>query len=76
VSRSLFALVAELGPEELLVLEALARRLLAGQRAYGRLDLAHDGRDWRKERGEELADALVYTAIAEVAATMPREPDT
>jgi len=62
--------VGELGDEELLVLATLARRLLAGQRAYGRLDLAHDGRDWRRERAEELADAMVYDAVAEVAATL------
>jgi hypothetical protein len=33
---------------------------------YGRLDLANDPRDWRKERGLELADALVYGALAEL----------
>jgi hypothetical protein len=62
--------LAELGPDERMVLLALARRLLAGQAAYGRLDVARDARDWRKERAEELADALVYGAIAEVAATL------
>ena len=60
--------VEDLAEEEGGVLLVLAKRLLAGQRAYGRLDLAHDARDWRKERADELADALVYTAIAEVAA--------
>jgi hypothetical protein len=68
----LLDVVAELGTEERAVLLVLARRLLAGQRAYGRLDLARDARDWRKERGEELADALIYGAIAEVAATVGR----
>jgi len=52
------------------MLLALARRLLAGQRHYGRLDVASDRRDWRRERAEELADALVYGAIAEVAETL------
>ena len=65
----LLAVVEELGADERRVLLALARRLLAGQAHYGKLDLAHDGRDWRRERAEELADALVYGAIAEVAAT-------
>ena len=68
--RTLDALCVELGDEELAVLVALSRRLLAGQRAYGRLDLAHDARDFRRERAEELEDALIYTAIAEVAATI------
>ncbi|HSY21821.1 MAG TPA: hypothetical protein VK841_06890 [Polyangiaceae bacterium] len=45
----------------------LARRLLAGQHAYGRLDVAHDARDWRKERADELADALIYGAIGALA---------
>ncbi len=60
----------QLGDEELHVLVVLARRLLAGQRAYGRLDLANDRRDFRRERAEELADAMVYDAVAEVAATL------
>ena len=50
----------------------LARRLLAGQRTYGCLDLASDRRDWRKERADELADALVYGAIGELAGTLGR----
>ncbi|MGO8998274.1 MAG: hypothetical protein ACLQVI_33560 [Polyangiaceae bacterium] len=50
----------------------LARRLLAGQRTCGRLQLEEDRRDWRRERGEELADALVCGAFAEVAATLGR----
>ena len=70
----LLDVVASLGADERRVLLVLARRLLAGQRAYGRLDIAHDRRDWRKERGEELADVLVYTAIGEVAATLAGPP--
>jgi aryl-alcohol dehydrogenase-like predicted oxidoreductase len=72
----LSATIAELGTDERRVLLALARRLLAGQRTYGRLDVARDGRDWRRERADELADALVYGAIAEVAATLERSPST
>jgi hypothetical protein len=63
---------AQLGPDERRVLLKLARRLLAGQQSYGVLDLRSDTRDWRKERAEELADALVYGAIAEVAAMTER----
>lgn len=66
----LLDVTSQLGAEERRVLLALARRLLAGQRAYGRLDLAHDRRDWRRERAEELADSLIYGAIAEVAAAV------
>ncbi len=65
-------LEAELGDQEIAVLVTLARRLLAGQRTCGRLQLEEDRRDWRRERGEELADALVCGAFAEVAATLGR----
>ncbi len=71
-TAELDAIARELGPDEVKVLTALARRLLAGQRHYGRLDIRADGRDWRRERAEELADALVYGAIAEVAALTDR----
>jgi hypothetical protein len=70
VLADLALVVGELGADEVRVLLVLARRLLAGQRAYGRLDVAHDGRDWRRERAEELEDAIVYGAIAAVAATL------
>ena len=66
----LVALARPLGHDERMVLAVLARRLLAGQQAYGRLDALHDRRDWRRERAEELADALVYGAIAEVASKL------
>lgn len=69
----LLDVVAELGTDERRVLLVLARRLLQGQRQYGRLDVAGDRRDWRRERAEELADALVYGAIAEVARALTLE---
>jgi hypothetical protein len=72
VLADLADVVGELGSDELRVLLVLARRLLAGQRHYGPLDVAHDGRSWHRERAEELADALVYGAIGEVAATLGR----
>jgi hypothetical protein len=61
--------VAELGADEVRVLLTLAKRLAMGQRCYGALDLAHDVRDWRRECLEELVDAAIYRAIAEVAST-------
>jgi hypothetical protein len=73
-SNELQDVLAELGPDELRVLLALARRLLMGQRTYGLLSVATDGRDWLQERSAELEDALVYTAIAEVAAATRKRP--
>jgi hypothetical protein len=67
-SADLAEIAAQLEPDAVRVLAFIARRLLAGQRAYGRLDIATDRRDWRKERAEELADAFVYGAIAEIQA--------
>ena len=60
------ALLAGLGPDERRVLAVLAKRLRIGAETYGELDLARDGRDWEKERGEEVADLLVYSAFAEL----------
>ncbi len=70
MNTELLEVIAELAEQERSVLLVLARRLLAGQRGYGRLDLSKDARDWRRERAEELADALVYGAMAEVAAAL------
>jgi hypothetical protein len=61
--REFFGRVSELGDDELRVIALLAERLLAGQRQYGRLSLAEDPRDWRKERDEEIADLLMYSAF-------------
>lgn len=57
---------AELGDDEIRTLVCLARRLREGQRCYGKLDLAHDRRDFRKERSEEIQDLLVYSAFVEL----------
>jgi hypothetical protein len=70
MDADLLDVISELGTEERAVLLVLARRLLLGQRTHGLLSVATDGRDWLRERSEELEDALVYTAIAEVAATL------
>ncbi len=66
IERDLDVTCAELGDDELRVVAYLAARLLAGMRTYGHLCLANDPRDWRRERGEEIADLLVYTAFAEL----------
>lgn len=68
--RDLFGKLKEsaeqLGPQEIQLLCFLADRLLEGQARYGQLDVTRDHRDFEKERAEELADALVYTAMAEL----------
>lgn len=61
--------VSQMGPDEVRVMVVLARRLLEGQRAYGRLDLATDRRDFRAERAAEIADMLMYSAFAELQAS-------
>jgi hypothetical protein len=52
----------ELGPDELRVLLAIARRLAVGRVQYGALDIRGDRRDWRKEAMEEACDLSVYMA--------------
>jgi hypothetical protein len=58
--RELRRLIAWLGDDELRVLVLLVRRVLCGQRRYGRLDLARDPRDFAHEGLEELLDATFY----------------
>jgi len=80
VSR--LALIAEISEsllecsdDEVRVVAAVLRRLAKGRDAYGPLDLASDGRDWRDELAEELQDAVVYAAIRETAAHVRRETE-
>ena len=54
---------AELGDDELRTLAYLAERLLLGQKQYGRVSIADDPRDWKRERTAEIADLLVYSAF-------------
>jgi hypothetical protein len=70
--HELHELLQDLGDDELRTLVWLARRLRDGQRQYGRIDLAHDVRDFRRERSEEVGDLLVYSAFAELAAMAKR----
>lgn len=51
----------------------LARRLKKGQRYYGAIRIATDARNWRKEREEELADALIYGAFGELKSSNPED---
>jgi hypothetical protein len=70
---ALAALASELGDDECRVLVYLAERMVAGASVYGRMNLAADKRDFRRERAEELADALVYTAMDEVQRVITRQ---
>jgi hypothetical protein len=60
----LMQLIAQLGDDERAVLQVVAERLHMGQQRYGRFSIATDGRDFRHEAVEEVADALVYAAAA------------
>lgn len=55
--------LAELGVDELRVLDRIAQRLQLGQRQYGELHIATDGRDWVEEATQEALDLAVYLAI-------------
>jgi hypothetical protein len=64
LEAQLIALAPQLGDDELRVLVLLVRRVLAGQRRYGHLDLANDPRAFGREALEEVADGLFYLAAA------------
>ena len=64
------AIATGLGPDELRVLVFVAGRLAHGREEYGELHLARDRRDFRQERAEELADALIYSACDEMRAAL------
>lgn len=51
-----------LGADELAVLELVAQGLARGRAVYGELKVATDRRDFRAEAGDELRDAIVYSA--------------
>lgn len=73
----LLEMISQLGADERRVMLVLARRLLAGQAAYGRLDVGTDRRDFRRERALEIADLLLYSAFIELQqATRPATPLT
>lgn len=47
------------------VLYRMAKRVEAGQRSYGRLDIENDRRDFLDELRDELLDGLFYLAAEE-----------
>ena len=59
-SRDALGVLHERG--ELLVLEAIAKRLRMGRDQYGVLKPIPDARDWKREASEELLDGCVYLA--------------
>lgn len=50
---------------ELGVMLYIAERIDTGRKEYGPLD-PNDGRDWKEEAKQEMADWLVYRAIQEL----------
>lgn len=66
LARRVLAL-AERDPNAVRVLDRLAMRLELGHDRYGKLDLT-GGRDWRRELGEELLDAVVYDTADQLRA--------
>lgn len=67
LARDLSRHLACLGLDELRLVDFVVARLRLGRERYGELDLSAP-RDWAKELGEELVDALVYHAARELAA--------
>jgi hypothetical protein len=61
--RRLFRVLSQLNEDEIRTVTVLAERLYRGQQQYGKIDLATDPRDFRKERAEEIEDLLIYTAF-------------
>jgi hypothetical protein len=64
-AEQIAAIVRDLGPVERRVVRLIAQRILGGQLQYGLLDPHTDRRDFAREEGEEVADAIVYRAIIE-----------
>lgn len=55
----------KLDPRALEVLADIAERLAKGAEQYGG-DFDHKPRDWHEEQYQEIADALVYGAMAQI----------
>jgi len=54
--------------DELRVVDQILTRLELGRERYGLLDIARDRREWRRELGEELLDAVIYDTIETIRA--------
>ena len=52
--------VDRMGEADLQSVKFTLRRMLDGQKQYGKLNVATDKRDFRVERAQEIADDLVY----------------
>lgn len=89
IARQVCSLIMTGSLDEVRVMQWIASRVLGGgAEQYGRLSLARDGRDFRNEAADELADAIFYFACdylkredarrellrAEAAAEMTRMP--
>lgn len=64
------AVLSKLGRYEIRVARILLERLHKGQTKYGPLDPKTDDRNWQQERGEEFADAIMYTLFDEVVRSL------
>lgn len=62
-TRALASITATLGPIELQVLVAIAKRLREGQETYGKFRTG-DKRNWIGEAFAEACDQAVYLAMA------------
>ena len=58
------ALLPAMSPSELSVVLEICTRVNGARETYGPLDLATDRRDWRRERANELFDAMFYECAA------------
>lgn len=64
LERTVSARLMACSLDELRVMDFVLGRLEVGRDRYGHLDLAkHETRSWRRDRAEELGDAVVYTAF-------------
>lgn len=66
--------LAMLGQDELEVVLFVVEGLARGRAVYGELDVASDRRDYRREAGEEVRDALVYLGAELVRLRRSRQP--
>ncbi len=69
----LLSIWAKLGADERRVVLALAERMVAGREVYGDLNLTRDKRDFLREAGQELLDAVAYLAMDALRRAEPRE---
>jgi len=49
--------------DETAVIRVLCDRLMLGRQRYKPLDLASDTRNWKRELGEEVMDAVIYASF-------------